>query len=46
MKYQVNFAYTICIEARDESEAEVKALSKWGEIMPRADEMRIEIETE
>lgn len=45
-KYQVNFAYTICVEAEDEFGAEKKALVKWAEIMPTIDEMRVDVELE
>ena len=45
-KYNVTFAYSILVEAESADEAEKVAIQRWDEIMPRTDEMNINVEEE
>jgi len=44
--YNIAFTYNIQVEAKDKQEAERKAMDIFDEIMPRTDEMNINVEKE
>jgi len=44
--YTVTFSYSIQVRAENREEAEIMAGEQWDNIMPRTDEMNIEVEEE
>lgn len=42
-EYEVILSYSIKVKAKDASEAERNARADWDDIMPRSDEMNVEV---